>query len=190
MTNSNTPEDRRITWAEYDRNWLPIHDRVFSGRKVSDEPFRDGRWEKVLLAGGLRLDAGDLQALGEACNRESSLVLVDPKRRFADTPPRLVPWSVERLDQVSTVSGLTHVMAHLFDTSGDWGLATDPEGYGVLGGKPRLIGRFVEGAGGRERLIERFMANAPGLDPEDWGYDLVERLFLMVGWEVNAFARR
>ena len=180
-------KERVLTFDEYKTQWEPIHRRIFSGAPVQDGPFADFQWKMVLLPGDLLLDREDFDSLRRMATQlgEREFLVVDGEGTFADELPVAIPWSFECLERFvpSTVFG--HAVAHCFGLSGEWGRASSPETFNVLGGSPTFMERFVEISGGMSVLHERFMESVRDGDVSfgRQGEALVQQLLQLVGWD-------
>ncbi len=141
----------------------------------------------VLLPGDLLLDREDFETLGKAATElgDDEFVVVDGEGTFADQPPVLLPWDYDLFSRLRPLTLFGQAVAHSFGLSGEWGRASSPETFNVLGGSSAFMDRFVEISGGMSVLYERFMESVRDGDVSfgRQGEALVQQLLQLVGWD-------
>ena len=113
------------------------------------------------------------------------MLVVDGEEKFPEDTPLYLPWRYEVLESALPNTVLGHIVAHSFSTSEEWGLVSLPESFGILGGTPSFMDRFIEESGGESKLHGRFME---AVSEGDIGFGetqklLVSRILALVGWD-------
>lgn len=173
--------------GEYRTRWEPVYRQIFSGNRVGDGPFKDSTWRMVLLPGMLRLDRQDLESLKTAALElhDQAFVIVDGEGDYPDEPPVVLTWDLEAYCAFCPNSVFSHVVAHSFGLSGQWGRVSSHEGFNLIGGSACFLDRFVEISGGLPLLQERFFEAVRdgeiGWGPQGLVY--ARTLLRLVGWD-------
>jgi hypothetical protein len=183
-----------------------LSDGVVSERKPSI--FRDESWTRIIVQGSVlfsdashesREEAEELDALefydprdqlqllfdvliedgideiihmrpyGE--DREQDAVITRPTRNVLDILEREA-FAMFDLDRL------------LFDRTGKWGFYGGVEMFGLLGGEPGLMERYIDRAGGMEHI--RKMADTywqDEVDTDGWEANLVPNYYRLAGWD-------
>ncbi|MDA0685176.1 MAG: hypothetical protein O3A57_12290 [Bacteroidetes bacterium] len=143
----------------YDLELSEVYRSVFSGQHIHELPFRSSEWSCSLLNGDLHgIEEPDFEALVTAIRSTGDT------RFFARCPTEEYPSTVERsfaydAPRLPTSLEMCRPELHIFGKSGAWGLVTDMEGIGILGGKPSFIQVYETAIGGRSHLMSEMRAN-------------------------------
>jgi hypothetical protein len=176
-----------IPWERYEREYAPVHDRIFSGRDPLEGAFADAGWLVVLLLGGLYLEDEVLSALAGAAGGQGDDAFIVGYRDtvFEDQPPVRAAWTPAALEEVRTGTSFGHVDVDLFGTSATWGLVASTENFAVLGATGEVMQDFVRRIdGGAERLRGEFLQAARDgqIGFGDAGARYADQLMSRVGW--------
>ena len=185
-----------LTQAEFQEQFLSLHDRIFSGQEDSDIPgecylpFTDRHWERVLLEEGvLNLSAENLRALTIAAEKmgDRQIIITDSDTRPPHQMPIIATWNAKTLDQ-ARCTFLGHFKNHSFGQSGTWGLVYYWDEFSIPGGTPVFMEAFFEAAGGRQRVKDCFLRFAaadwcPSVEPPTQ-----VKILKSVGWSFGDVA--
>ena len=198
---------------EVKREFVPLRDRIFdtAGGGVSERApkiFLIGDWIKVIVRGSL-IGSNRSQPPKEPDESVEDWMSDDPRDElqplfdilFEDgidevlhmTPhvtADLIDTVGTRPTQARTWQRFSHSTAFrdddrlLFDRTGRWGFYASVEEFGLLGGEPGFMSRYIEKVGGMNFIREKaddFWQYV--LDENDWEAPLVGHYYELAGWD-------
>ena len=141
----------------------------------------------VVVVGSRLLERESFEILARIASDygDQQMMVVDGEEKFPEDTPLYLPWRYEVLESALPNTALGHIVAHSFSTSEEWGLASHPEFFGILGGSVGFMERFIEESGGESKLHGRFME---AVSEGDIGFGethnlLVSKILELVGWD-------
>ena len=169
-----------LAGEDFEREWKPIHDAIFTGRYAMEGTFRDPTWAIVVLPNDWLFEEADFDALASmaAEGGDTVLVLKDAEIISPPEPARVIPMSFGALDAVWRLTCLSGVETHMFGRSATWGCCFTKDDFHLVAGQPRLMERFISTRGGRERLVRRFMEFSEGV----FSAEFRDKVLKLAGW--------
>lgn len=193
--------------------FAPLRDRIFDSSEggisfVAGPVFRQDHWIKVIIRGGLH-GSNRAEVPTEPYSDLAEWARDDPRDELGPLLEILVEDGVLELIQMSphtstppidavtvrpTRSALKYswfcaeaIKLHerlVFDRTGRWGLYASEEEFGLLGGEPEFMARYIERAGGMDFIREKaddFWQHVLDFDGFEARY--VSRYYALAGWD-------
>lgn len=196
-----------------EEGFLSLRARIFdvSGKgvgRISERIFRDESWVRVIVRGAL-MGSDRSRYTRERAEELDALEFFDPRDELqpifdilaedgVDEIIHMRPWGKDEEQDAVITRPARSVLNFLereafamcdtdrlvFDRTGRWGFYGSVEEFGLIGGEPELMDRYVEKAGGmafiREKADIYWQAE---LDEDGWEADDVSHYYKLAGWD-------
>ena len=178
-------EKYKLSKEQYVNQYQEIHDSIFSERPIYLNPFQNDQWERVLFSCTLALDEPEFTPLSIAAQKFGDVEAIVTDAEFDPPDSMKVPWEKMAFEKVWALSGLGHLLVHVYGFSRTWGMVIDQEkDYACLGGSIEFMTSFLSEYGGKDKLKEDFLRMVEA----DWktaSKDLepINQILRSVGWE-------